>query len=322
MSAKSPLKRLAVNWPLYLAAFACTLALAVISRVAFGYLEANGALKYVYATSGHGTTLEQICEVFTGTSVIALVALGGIVGALIAALFCLVGWQFARERQSAGAEKTAEAAAAPATGAAPTTESDAAASPATQTTPPSPAAHLAAASAWMLAALLVGVAAAVLVFLGTLSEVQLHSVASKLGGGASGAALMPVLVLAMFWTLLVCGCSMVLLITAAVLGRRASGPLRVLVLPVVLTLGIGLVLAWLSGNIFMRFDVVEVDYVALNGWLAVACAVNLALALLGLLVAACLAKATKTATTAKTDAAIAANTASKTDASARSKGGR
>jgi hypothetical protein len=315
MSAKSPLKRLAVNWPLYLAAFACTLALAIISRVAFGYLEANGALKYVYATSGHGTTLEQICEVFTGTSVIALVALGGIVGALIAALFCLVGWQFARERQSVGAEKTAEAGAAPAAG------SDAAASPATQTTPlspPSPAAHLAAASVWMLAALLVGVAAAALVFLGTLSEVQLHSVASKLGGGASGASLMPVLVLVMFWTLLTCGCSMALLITAAVLGRRAPSPLRTLLLPVVLTLVIGLALAWISGNIFMRFDAVEVDYAALNGWLAVACAVNLALALAGLFATGRLGKTGR----AGTAAGAAANTAARTDASARSKGGR
>jgi hypothetical protein len=270
---KSLREQLKLGRPFYLTVFAGALVLALISRAAFSYLEANRALSYVYATSGHGTMLEQICEVLTGVSTVALMALGGIVGAMVATLFCLVCWQFIRAHLPS-AQPT------PAPSAQPTP------APTTQPTPaPSaqaasrPLTHLLAASLWMLVALVVGVAVALCVFLGTLSGVQLQSIASKFGGGNSGPALMLVLGLTMFWSLLVLGCSMVLLVTASTLRRERFGPVRTALLFLGLTLVVGLILAWLASNIFMRFDVVQVDYAVLNGWLAAAVLANLAMAL-------------------------------------------
>ncbi|MDR1015338.1 MAG: hypothetical protein LBL86_10245 [Coriobacteriales bacterium] len=239
--------------------FACALVMVLCSRVALGLLEARGALSYVYATSGSGSILEQMCEIFTGTSVVALVAIGGIVGGMIAALFGSAGWRFAQgiaQDQAPGAAPSDKASAGGARGAL--------------------MPQFAVFALWMLVATLVIVAVFALVFLGTVSDVQLASVTGKLGdAGSSGSSLMLPLVLLMLWTLLSMGGAVVFAAVSA--ARRARrGPFARAVFLVAATALVGILLLLLSVALFARFNVADIDYAALNAWLGASIAANLA----------------------------------------------
>jgi hypothetical protein len=255
--------------------FACALVMVLCSRVALGLLEARGALSYVYATSGSGSILEQLCEIFTGTSVVALVAIGGIIGGLTAALFGSAGWRFAQ-----GIAGSREAGAAQGRTQAEGTGGADARSPSDGAAPGGARGALmpqfVVFALWMLVATLVIVAVFALVFLGTVSDVQLASVTGKLGAtGSSGSSLMLPLVLLMLWTLLSMG-GAVTFAAVSVACRARRGPRARAVFLVAATALVGILLVLLSVALFARFNVADVDYGALNAWLGASVAANLA----------------------------------------------
>jgi hypothetical protein len=280
-----------------IAIFACAIVMLLCSRLALGFLESQGALTYIYATSGSGTILEQMCEILTGTSVVALIAIGGIIGGMIAALYGSTGWRFARgfargsredglrgglqsSAQDGGEDGTQSSA----------QDSESAASASLALFPaPSPALipQFLVFALWSLVALIVIIAVFALVFLGTISDVQLTSVTSKLGGGgsggSSGSGLMLPLTLAMFWTLLLMGGAVVFAAVSTAQGARRKG-FALTVFLVVATVAIGFLLVFLSVALFTRFNVLVVDYAALNTWLGISIAANLVVMLLGLAV--------------------------------------
>jgi hypothetical protein len=282
-SFKTSLKK---SLPASIVVFACVAVMVACSRLAFGLLETSGGLSYIYATSGSGTILEQMCEIFTGTSIVALVAIGGIIGGMIAALLGSAGWRFARgfawddagvDSSDAGAEVGADAGNAGAGVGAGTLAA------------PRPALmpQFTVFALWMLVATVAIVAVFALVFLGTISDVQLASVTSKLGGGSgdagasSGSGLMLPLTLLMLWTLLLMGGAVVFAAISAARGSRRKTFTLVAVL-IAATVLIGILLVVLSVALFTRFNVVDIDYTALNTWLGISVAANLAVTALGL----------------------------------------
>jgi hypothetical protein len=268
--------------PSGIAIFACAAIMVLCSRFALGLLETNGALSYIYATSGSGTILEQMCEIFTGTSIVALVAIGGIIGGMIAGLFGSTGWRFARSfpRRSTGvvpqgsARDTASNAAA-----------NAAVNAAASAERPALLAQFVVFALWALVATVAVVAVFALVFLGTISDVQLTSVTSKLGaggtGGSSASTLMLPLTLTMLWSLLLMGGSLVFAAVSA--GRRARREAFTTVsFLLVSALLVGVLLLLLSVALFTRFNVMNIDYTSLSTWLGISIAANLAVTALGL----------------------------------------
>ncbi|MDR0350854.1 MAG: hypothetical protein LBH64_04805 [Coriobacteriales bacterium] len=252
-----------------LAVFACAIVMVACSRLALGLLESRGALSYVYATSGSGTILEQMCEVFTGTSIVALIAIGGIIGGMVAALLALAGWRFARGFTKEGATSATSATSASSASSASSTSS-------------ALAPQFAVFALWMLLATVCALVVFALVFLGTISDVQFTSVSSKLGASsASGSGLMLPLTLLMFWTLLLMGGALVF--AAVSVGRSSRrGPLAMALFLVVAALLAGVVLAVLSVGLFARFNVADVDYASLDAWIGLSIAVNLAITAAGL----------------------------------------
>jgi hypothetical protein len=256
--------------PSSVAVFACVAIMVLCSRLALGLLESNGGLSYIYATSGSGTILEQMCEIFTGTSIVAMVAIGGIIGGMIAALFGSAGWRFARS--FSGGSKGAAS-------------QDVAQDSGQSTGSPALMAQFAVFALWTLVATVVIVAVFALVFLGTISDVQLASVTSKLGGGSTGGSsasgLMLPLVLVMLWTLLLMGGSLVFAAVSVGRGARREAFARVAFL-IVSTLLVGVLLLLLSVALFMRFNIASIDYTSLVTWLGISIAANLAVTALGL----------------------------------------
>jgi hypothetical protein len=255
--------------PASITIFACVAVMVICSRLALGLLESSGGLSYIYATSGSGTILEQMCEIFTGTSIVAFVAIGGIIGGMIAALLGSAGWRFAR---SFARDEDA------------TDASTAAQDGATTITRPALIPQFVVFALWMLVATVAIVAVLALVFLGTISDVQLTSVTSKLGGssgGSSGTGLMLLLTLLMLWSLLLMGgATAFAAISAAHTARRKTFTLVVFLIAAAALIGI--LLVFLSVALFTRFNVVAIDYTALNTWLGISVAANLAVTILGL----------------------------------------
>lgn len=246
--------------------FACVAIMVVCSRLALGLLEASGGLSYIYATSGSGTILEQMCEIFTGASIVAMVAIGGIIGGMIAALLGSTGWRFSRAfslRSGAAASQDARRG----------------------SERPALMPQFIVFALWALVATIAIVIVFALVFLGTISDVQLASVTSKLGGGDAGGSsssgLMLPLTLIMLWSLLLMGGSVVFAgVSAAHKARR--GTLTIVVFLLVSTFLIGVLLLVLSVALFTRFNVVNIDYTSLNSWLGISIAANIAVTVLGL----------------------------------------
>jgi hypothetical protein len=138
---------------------------------------------------------------------------------------------------------------------------------------------------WTLVATIAIVVVFALVFLGTISDVQLTSVTSKLGGGGTGAStgsgLMLPLTLIMLWSLLMMGGSVVFAAVSAARGARREAFTLVVIL-LVATLLIGILLLFLSVALFTRFNVANIDYTSLNTWLGISVAANLVVTALGL----------------------------------------
>jgi hypothetical protein len=262
--------------------FACAAVMVICSRLALGLLESSGGLSYIYATSGSGTILEQMCEIFTGTSIVALVAIGGIIGGMIAALLGSAGWRFARSFARDDADASADAGAnAGAGNSGADTNSGAQDGRAMR---PALIPQFVVFTLWMLVAIIAIVAVFALIFLGTISDVQLTSVTSKLSGGSgesSGSGMMLPLTLLMFWTLLLMGGSVVFAAISAAYGARRKAFTLVVFLIAAAAL-IGILLVFLSVALFTRFNVVAIDYTALNTWLGISVAANLAVTILGL----------------------------------------
>lgn len=231
----------------------CALIMAVCTRMAMGVLESQGAMAYIYATSGTGTILEQMCEIFTGGTVIALLAIGGIVGSLVAAFLCVAGVLYKKQTMSSASTSTA--------------------------------AQFSVFALWMLVAVIVIAAVAAIVVLGVISDVQIRSVSSKLGGGASGSSMMAPLALLMLWTVLLMGLGAVFaIISTSVKSKKQSVAIGIRL--VVATAVIGAIQVFLGANMFMQFNVLTVNYGALNGWIGASIVVQCLIAAGGCLLAA------------------------------------
>jgi hypothetical protein len=265
--------------PSSIAIIACAAVMVLCSRLAFGLLESYGGLSYIYATSGSGSILEQVCEILTGSSVIAFIAIGGIVGGMIAALLGSAALRFSRSLTAASAPQATQAAQPAKDG-----EEVRDAKPAQAPKRASIAPQFAVFALWTVVATLLIVAVAAFVFLGTVSDVQLTSVTSKLGssGGATpGSGLMLPLTLAMLWTLLLMGGALAFA-AVSVAHSAKRGPVAATVFLVVAAALVGVLLVLLSVSLFTRFNVISVDYPSLNTWLGISIVANLAVTALGL----------------------------------------
>jgi hypothetical protein len=130
---------------------------------------------------------------------------------------------------------------------------------------------------WAAVAVVIIIGVFAFVFLATISDVQLASVTSKLGGkpGSSSGVVVPaILTLLMLWTLLLEGGSLVFAAVSAA-SRSRKKALVLAVFLIAATALSGTLMVFLSVELFSRFNVVEIDYSLLNGLLGICVAANL-----------------------------------------------
>jgi hypothetical protein len=187
--------------------------------------------------------LGQISEIITPSSMLALVAMGMCGTALITAILLIAGYRYLRSLDRFFEGKL--------TGAHGELSAGFYASPFSQ---------FVVFAVWMLIATLVVIALGILIFLGTLSSVQLQSMAGKMGGGDPGAILVIILFVVMLWSACLMALSCIYAILTLV--RRTKKHQGIVLSGAILLVGavVGAIQVILSTNVFASTNTLSINY--------------------------------------------------------------